>query len=401
MGQWVIRQMKGTTGGDAPPLDGERFAQASKLFQSVDEVLQGAGPNDSWYGSGSDAYADQNTRQQLRSETVSDADREVASVLYREAGQIKLCRSVLDDYHNFLAEVGESTFYLQFIPRYGEAAKMAIELATVNTALTDCTWQLYQLNSAVNENAATLQQAVGRYATVADGAVLTLTDLGGPPPGSGAQPLPPIERSQPRPDTPPNAPSAPADGGSPRNAPPPSAPSEIGGPGAGPVDSAPPATSDRPPMPSLPGIPGMGSPSAAAPGSGGVGPLGSLLGALGGLLTGGQQAADSLPLRPISRSGRRLAQSPTSAPRLRQPRSRPSKTRGRPRASKPRRARTTRTRARRHPASTTPSGRPFTSRWMSIPTGWMRRPQLPWIRTIHPCRQPPQHHRNRPTGERG
>ena len=105
-------------------------------------------------------------------ETVSDTDREVARVLNREAGQIKLCRSVLDDYHNFLAEVGEPTFYLQFIPRYGEAAKTAIELATVNTALTDCTWQLYQLHSAVNQNAAKLQQAVGRYSAVADGAVL-------------------------------------------------------------------------------------------------------------------------------------------------------------------------------------------------------------------------------------
>ena len=62
---------------------------------------------------------------------------------------------------------------------------------------------MIQLQSEVAQNAAELQQAVGRYSGVADGAELPSAainfDLPPPPPGGGALPgTIPIERSQPR-----------------------------------------------------------------------------------------------------------------------------------------------------------------------------------------------------------
>ena len=70
------------------------------------------------------AYADQNTRQQVRSDAMAEADHEVHKVLYREAAQITLRRGYLDDQYNFLANTSYVTFPLQFIPRYGEAMKL-------------------------------------------------------------------------------------------------------------------------------------------------------------------------------------------------------------------------------------------------------------------------------------
>src|SRR5438046_2392050 len=59
---------------------------------------------------------------------------------------------------------------LQFIPRYGEAMKLAIEMAALQTALGESYYQMNQLQSEVAQNAAELQQAVGRHSGVADGA---------------------------------------------------------------------------------------------------------------------------------------------------------------------------------------------------------------------------------------
>jgi hypothetical protein len=86
LGQSVIAALKNTTGrGD--PETGDVFGQAQSTFDGVNETLKSAVPI-GWGGYASYAYVDQNTRQQLRSEVMADADHEVHKVLYREAAQI-------------------------------------------------------------------------------------------------------------------------------------------------------------------------------------------------------------------------------------------------------------------------------------------------------------------------
>src|SRR5262249_11365158 len=140
-------------------------------------------PNDSWDGSAAHTYADQNGRQQLRSDAMADADHEVHKVIYRESAQITLRRRLLDDQSNFLANTSYVTFPLQFIPRYGDAIKMAAELAALQPALGESAYQIYQLHSEASQNATDLQQALGRYAAVADGTEMPGADMRfGPPP---------------------------------------------------------------------------------------------------------------------------------------------------------------------------------------------------------------------------
>jgi EspA/EspE family len=169
-GQSVITEMKSTTGLGAPER-GEAFDRARTTFNSVSETLKSAVPI-GWDGAASHAYADQNTRQQLRSKAMADADHEVHQVLEREAAQITLRRRILDDQHTFLASVSYVTVPLKFIPCYGQATALAIEIAAVQTALSESCAQLHQLASEVAQNAAELQQAVGRYSGLADGAEL-------------------------------------------------------------------------------------------------------------------------------------------------------------------------------------------------------------------------------------
>jgi hypothetical protein len=199
-GQSLIAGLKNTT-GQGDPERGDVFGRTQSTFNGVNETLKSAVPDDGWDGSGAHAYADQNTRQQLRSAAMADADHEVHKVLYREAAQITLRRGYLDDQSNFLANTSYVTFPLQFIPRYGEAMKMAVEIAALQTTLGESYHQMSQLQSEVAQNAAELQQAVGRYSGVADGAELpgaaVYFDPPPPPPGGGALPSTiPMQRAQ-------------------------------------------------------------------------------------------------------------------------------------------------------------------------------------------------------------
>ena len=129
------------------------------------------------------------------------ASSEVHKVLYREAAQITLRRGHLDDQYNFLANTSYVTFPLQFIPRYGEAMKLAVEIAALQTALGESYYQMNQVQSEVAQNAAELQQAVGQYSGVAGGAELpgaaVAFDPPLPPPGGGAVAgMTPTERPQ-------------------------------------------------------------------------------------------------------------------------------------------------------------------------------------------------------------
>lgn len=170
-GQSVIAGLKSTI-GQGDPERGEAFGRAQSTFTGVNQTLRSAVPDNGWDGAGAYAYADQNTRQQLRSEAMADADHEVHKVLSREAAQITLRRGYVDDQYNLLANASHVTNPLQFIPRYGEAMKLAIEVPALQTALSESCHQINQLQSEVAQNAAALQQAVGRYSGVAEGADL-------------------------------------------------------------------------------------------------------------------------------------------------------------------------------------------------------------------------------------
>jgi hypothetical protein len=171
IGQSIIAGLKDTTGQGSPE-QGEAFGRAQSAFAGVNETLRSAVPEDGWVGAGAFAYADQNTRQQLRSEAMADADRQVHKVLERQADQIALRRGHLDDQYNLLATMRHVTLPLQVVPHYGEAMKLAVQMAAVQTAVGESCRQMIQLQSEMARNAADLQQAVGRYSSVADGADL-------------------------------------------------------------------------------------------------------------------------------------------------------------------------------------------------------------------------------------
>ncbi|MFI5506067.1 EspA/EspE family type VII secretion system effector [Mycobacterium sp. NPDC051804] len=188
-GQQIIAGMKRTTGvGEPDP--GAQFDEGRREFSITGQTLLSAAADERWDGAGARAYADQNTRQQVRTESMADADHAVFSVLDREARQIKLRRETLDDQSEILARTNCATLPLQFIPRYGDAAKLAIESSALSGALLGSAQALHDLHDDVSANAAELSQVVGRYAQVADGADVSDGDVRPAEPEQVGRPTP-------------------------------------------------------------------------------------------------------------------------------------------------------------------------------------------------------------------
>lgn len=279
-GQHVILSMKLTTGvGD--PENGERFGQGADRLGNAGETLNSAFPDDSWDSGGSGAYTGRNTEQVGRSETMINADRTVATVLSREAGQIAATRENLDGQSDWLADMSLVTMVTGCIPYVGKAAQISAEIAMVTKAVGESTNQLTTMQRFAGTNAAELQDAVNQYSAVAQDATPTGPDRDFPPttPTDGDQEKDPEQPG----DTPPGeslaGPTAPG-------APGPGTPS--GGGGGAPTPQSAPAA---PSMPS--GLPSAPQPAAAGGDMTGamIGAMGSVLGSLGGILGAVAQAA--------------------------------------------------------------------------------------------------------------
>lgn len=184
-GQLVIAGMRLTTGLGEPE-DGLRFGQGGARLHDVGATLRSAQPTANWSGAGANSYSVQNVKQMARTRTMAAADHQVHGVLATEAFQVNFHRDRLDDWYNWLADVGLVTFTLGLIPGVGQGLKAAADAHAVFVAVSRSSLELQQLSSEVGANAATLQQLVGRYENV--GQTANLSQAGGdqnpPPPPS-------------------------------------------------------------------------------------------------------------------------------------------------------------------------------------------------------------------------
>lgn len=166
-GQLVIERMRRTTGVGEPE-NGDRFGQGWSRFNGASETLMSAFPNDSWEGGAADAYVDQNRAQTGRTSAVALIDKDVHSIIARQARQVRYHRDRLDGQAKFLTDLHYMATALAFVPGVGTATKTSVEAAAVNAALEPCRSEVQELSREAAQNAAELQQAVSRYANVAD-----------------------------------------------------------------------------------------------------------------------------------------------------------------------------------------------------------------------------------------
>ncbi|WP_319452965.1 MULTISPECIES: EspA/EspE family type VII secretion system effector [unclassified Mycobacterium] len=217
-GQVIIAGMRRTTGTGKPD-DGDQFGQGGQRFRDASDVLATAEPTDDWTGSGADAYATSNRRQQGRTVTMAGLDRQVQTVIAREAFQVGYHRGKLDDQSNWLADVGLTTFKLGLIPGIGPAMKAAAETQCVIAAVGSSAMELASLSDEVSVNAAAVQGLVGHYEQVgrSTGDVAPMSPPPPPPgdPGEDPKDGPPDGDEAPPRDSPGEGPTdAPGGGGS-------------------------------------------------------------------------------------------------------------------------------------------------------------------------------------------
>jgi hypothetical protein len=193
-GQLVIAGMKLTTGLGGPE-DGERFGRGGARLHDACATLRSALPTASWTGAGADSYTVHNVEQIDRSRAMAAADHQVHGVLATEAFQVSFHRDRLDDWYNWLADVGLVTFALGLIPGVGQGMKAAADAQAVLIAVGRSSSEVHQLSSEVGANAAALQQLVGRYENLGQTANISQTGQDQNPPALPAPPSAPHEQS--------------------------------------------------------------------------------------------------------------------------------------------------------------------------------------------------------------
>jgi hypothetical protein len=193
-GQLVIAGMKLTTGLGGPE-DGERFGRGGARLHDACATLRSALPTASWTGAGADSYTVHNVEQIDRSRAMAAADHQVHGVLATEAFQVSFHRDRLDDWYNWLADVGLVTFALGLIPGVGQGMKAAADAQAVLIAVGRSSSEVHQLSSEVGANAAALQQLVGRYENLGQTANISQTGQDQNPPPPPAPPSAPHEQS--------------------------------------------------------------------------------------------------------------------------------------------------------------------------------------------------------------
>lgn len=165
-GQKIIQGMRWTT-GDGDPVVGTAFIAGARAFGDLDQRFASARPDSSWSGgSAPRAYERRVDKQQTHVAIMRDADRDVGSVMSREAGEINEARRILDDLHNNLAEIGEYTKWLG-VGQIGKVAQFAVETTAVSQALWEATEKLLEMQDCANNNAASVNTADEMYKSVA------------------------------------------------------------------------------------------------------------------------------------------------------------------------------------------------------------------------------------------
>lgn len=161
-GQLVIAGMRLTTGSNDPDR-GELFGKGSAGFVGAGATLGSAYPLDDWQGSGARAYATANRQQSGRTASMAALDRDVQTVIAREAYQVAYHRGKLDDQSSHLGDLSYLTWPIALIPGVGKAMKTAFELAAVSAALRVCSLELCRLAEETAENAEQLRGISGGY----------------------------------------------------------------------------------------------------------------------------------------------------------------------------------------------------------------------------------------------
>jgi len=292
-GLWAIIAFNWMCGvGD--PEKGDRFGEGGSRFNEIIEQLKSAAPDASWTGSGSDAYAGQNVKQQDRAKTMVDADFDMNQIISCEANQLNGTRDILDHAGTVLGYAIVPALAALRIPVIGPEISLGIQLGAVGGTVPVCQVEMIQMAARAVENAQSIQKAIDLYNSAnPDPATRTMeVGLWGAPrsgtveqsaDGTSDKPSPvspeaPHTAPNPPSSPTPNAPSIPTPTAPPSTppVPTPSAPS-VGGSRPD-IGSAPlPSTPSVPQAPSMPtrhgsgsaGVPG-GAPPSAGPGSAGI-----------------------------------------------------------------------------------------------------------------------------------
>ncbi|MCV7066611.1 hypothetical protein H7H51_14475 [Mycolicibacterium farcinogenes] len=162
----AINTMQLTCGfGDSDT--GDRFTKGAEHFNTIADTLKDATPTEQWHGTGANAYAGENKRQQERVTTMSQIDTEVQGIIANQAEQIKKTRMALDMAATYLGICIPIAIVIGRIPPTGPANQMVFELSAVGIAMPPALIAVTTMTGLAMQNAMKFAKAASAYQEVA------------------------------------------------------------------------------------------------------------------------------------------------------------------------------------------------------------------------------------------
>jgi hypothetical protein len=158
-----------TTFGQGTPSEGARFDQSGR-FRQLQGVVESSAPGSNWTGSGSDAYADANSRQAGTLGNLAELDKRLGAEVDRSAAVVAAGRRDLDAVRQWVTDAAAR------VPRTATGDRMLWSVVSKGTG------ELTDIINRSNGDLAAIAQRIRGLGSAYD-------ELGKPREGQGAEPM--------------------------------------------------------------------------------------------------------------------------------------------------------------------------------------------------------------------
>jgi hypothetical protein len=160
--------------GEGEPVHAMEFFDSGQAFEAAQKPLSGAYPSDQWSGgTAPEAYAKKVREQENRVVALADLDKQLHTLIDREAVLLPPMRNLLRIRHNDLADFGNFTQYMGKIGRYGKGAQYALETAMVASTLAEVIPKYESMQDEADAIARSVAEVGDEYKKIADGVTIS------------------------------------------------------------------------------------------------------------------------------------------------------------------------------------------------------------------------------------
>lgn len=164
----TVAGLQAMTGGTSDPEMAAAYSESAQRFNSVADRLSTAVPDDTWRGTGADAYEEANAQQVKRARTMPDIDLDVVTAVGMEANRLVTTRRVLNEAATVMGNSIPAAIALRAVPRIGKLLSAELEITVTTTSVGASLVHMNKLSEASADATKSIEEATRLYQELAN-----------------------------------------------------------------------------------------------------------------------------------------------------------------------------------------------------------------------------------------